>query len=87
MPKADVFAGKGSFAAKLKARREAIEAGKVEEATEAFRKGEWKDASVDGTVNNQKVTIPGEDVDGKQDLRGGTPGQRAEDEMDKRPRR
>mgnify|MGYP001586513326 CR=1 FL=1 len=36
--KADVFAGEGSFAGKLKARREAVEAGDLEGAQEVFIK-------------------------------------------------
>lgn len=36
--KADAFAGKGSMAAALKARREAIESGNVEGASKAYRK-------------------------------------------------
>ena len=36
--KADVFAGEGSFAGKLKARREAVEAGDPEGAQEVFIK-------------------------------------------------
>lgn len=36
--KADVFAGEGSFAGKLKARREAVESGDLEGAQEVFIK-------------------------------------------------
>lgn len=36
--KADVFAGEGSFAAKLKARREAVESGDLEGAQQVFIK-------------------------------------------------
>ena len=36
--KADVFAGEGSFAGKLKARREAVESGDLEGAQEVFVK-------------------------------------------------
>ncbi len=68
MPRpADVLAGSGSLAAKLKARREAIEAGYPEQAEEAYRRGEWRDASVDGAVNNEKQTY--DDVDLKKHLR------------------
>lgn len=69
MADADIFAGEGSFAAKLKARREAMEAGHPEKATEAYEKGEWKDTSVDGVVNNRKHTMDGEDMDSKPHLR------------------
>ena len=56
MADADIFAGKGSMAARLKARREAIDAGQPEMAAEAYSRGEWKDLSVDNTVGNGKIT-------------------------------
>lgn len=67
MPKADAFAGKGSFGARLKARREAMEAGREDMATEAFERGSWKDLSVDNVKSNEKTTY--EDVDDKIYLR------------------
>lgn len=74
MSKADVFAGKGSFAARAKARREAIESGNEGQAAEAFGRGEWSDLSVDGVTDNQKMTM--DEVDEKGELRkpyGGVP--------------
>ena len=67
MPKADIFAGKGSFAAKIKARREAMDVGELEAMPEAFKRGEWKDLSVDEVTGNRKETYS--DVDEKRELR------------------
>ncbi len=69
MADADIFAGKGSMAARLKARREAMDAGMPEHAPEAYRRGEWHDLSVDGVTGNRKETMM--DVDEKRELRGG----------------
>lgn len=68
MALADFFAGKGSFAARSKARREAVESGEIEQARPAFIKGEWRDLSVDGVTGNRKETSS--DVDEKKELRG-----------------
>ena len=67
MAEADIFAGKGSFGARLKSRREAMDAGHVEESAEAFRRGSWKDMSVDGVTSNEKTTY--ENPDDKVHLR------------------
>lgn len=55
---ADKLAGKGSFADKLRRRREAIEAGDPTGGS-AFREGQanYQDVAVDGAVNNEKTTI------------------------------
>jgi len=68
MALADFFAGKGSFAARSKARRQAVESGEIGEARQAFVRGEWQDLSVDGVTNNMKETST--DVDEKKELRG-----------------
>lgn len=57
--KVDKLALPGSLLDRLRARREAVEAGHPEKAPEAFqnpRKRKWSDLSVDGVVNNRKVT-------------------------------
>ena len=64
---ADKLAPRGSFLDKLRARREAVEAGHPEMAEEAYRKGSWKDVSVDGAVDNEKSTY--DDPDDKPHLR------------------
>jgi hypothetical protein len=56
---ADVLARPGSLADKLRARRDAIEAGNPEQAQEAYqepRKKVWADLAVDGVTNNRKET-------------------------------
>lgn len=48
--KADLFAGMGSMAARLKARREAIEAGEPEKAAQAYSSG----SSVENTLRRRE---------------------------------
>jgi hypothetical protein len=50
----DVFAGAGSMAGALKARREAVESGNVQEAAAAFEKGKKKPAAKPSKTKKEK---------------------------------
>ncbi len=54
---ADKLAGEGSFADKLRRRREALEAGDATGGAAFGEQPNYKDISVDGAVNNQKSTL------------------------------